>query len=97
MLAFLAMSMAVFLALNQNRAEIRSYESIVDAEYEIMANAVALEQMEIVLASTSWDDLDVWDDSLVTRNFSINTFQEFFDVEVLMLKFPVTERNSALQ
>ena len=82
LLAFLAMSIALIVALNQHRSELRSHESIVDAEYEIMANAVAIEQMEIVIASTIWDDLDVRDYSVVTRNFSLPTFQESFDVAV---------------
>ncbi|GMQ80626.1 MAG: hypothetical protein BMS9Abin05_0054 [Rhodothermia bacterium] len=82
MLAFLAMSIAVLVALNQQRSEIRSYESIVDAEYEIMANAVSIEQLEVIAASTIWNNLEVWDDSVITRNFSLPTFQESFDVSV---------------
>ncbi len=84
MLAFLAMTMAVFIALNQQRADLKTFESILDSEYEIMANAVALEQMEIVAASTSWDDLHDWNGDVVTRNFSFNNFQESFDIAIMV-------------
>ncbi len=82
MLAFLAMSMAVFIALNQQRADLKTVESIVDSEYEILANAVALEQMEIVAASTDWVDLDDWNGLEISRNFILNDFQESFDLKI---------------
>lgn len=82
MLAFLAMSIVMMITLSQLRTEKRSNAAIVENEYEIMANALAIEQMEIVAASTVWDDLDVWDDSLLTKIFDFSTFQESFDIGV---------------
>lgn len=82
MLAFLAMSIVMMITLSQLRTEKRSNAAIVENEYEIMANALALEQMEIVAASTVWDDLDVWDDSLLTKIFDFSTFQESFEIGV---------------
>jgi len=82
MLAFLAMTLAVFVASNQQKADLQLFESILDSEYEIMANAVALEQMEIVSAGTDWADLDVLDGTMVTRNFGFNTFVETFDLSM---------------
>ncbi len=80
LMAFLAMSIAIMLSMSQFRSDIQSYQSMVEDEYEIMANAVALEALEIISASTDWDDLDVWDDSTMAINFSLPGFQESFDL-----------------
>ena len=80
LMAFLAMSIAIMLAMSQFRSDIQSYESMVEDEYEIMANAVALEALEIISAGTDWDDLEVWDDSTMAINFSLSDFQESFDL-----------------
>jgi hypothetical protein len=82
MLAFLAMTMAIYMSLNQQKADLHTVESIIDSEYEILANAVALEQMEIIAASVDWADLDGLNGTEVTRAFSFNTFQESFDLSI---------------
>ena len=83
MLAFLAMAMAVMLAVTQMRSDLRSHQSMVSEEFEIMANAVTLEQLDIISVSTSWDSLDVvWDDSIVVRGFGFNGDEVDFDLAI---------------
>lgn len=82
MLAFLAMSIVMMITISQHRAELRSHQSLVENEYEIMANALAIEQMEIVIASTAWDDLEDWDESVTTKIFTFSGFQESFEIGV---------------
>jgi len=82
MLAFLAMSIVMMITLSQHRTELRSHQSLVENEYEMMANALAIEQMEIVIASTAWEDLEDWDASATTKNFTFSGFQESFEISV---------------
>ncbi|MCH8246968.1 MAG: hypothetical protein IH951_11235 [Bacteroidetes bacterium] len=82
MLAFLAMTIVMMITLSQRRTDIRSHESLVENEFEIMANALAIEQMEIVIGSTAWEDLENWDDSVSTKNFTFTGFQESFQIGV---------------
>jgi hypothetical protein len=82
MLAFLAMAMVIQLAMTQHRSEIQNYESMVEDEMEMMANAVALEQIEVIEASTDWDSLYVWNDSVTTRTFQLGTLSETFKLGV---------------
>ncbi len=58
MLAFLAMMMISISSLNQYQAQMRSYDNLIHSEYEIMANAVTIERMEIINLGIDWADLN---------------------------------------
>ena len=70
--AFLAMIIAMMVARDQSLSQIQTYQNSVQSEFEIMANAVALEQTEIIRATTSWDDLEIWDGDTLNVNYSVN-------------------------
>ena len=54
----MAMMLATIAALNQYRGQIRTEEEMIRSEYEIMANAVAIEQIQILDIGTDWEDLE---------------------------------------
>ena len=80
LLAFLAMMIAMSISINQNRIRLSSYDSMVRSEYEIMANAVTIEQMEIVKAGTAWDDLEDWHGDTTNVSITIGSFAESFNL-----------------
>ena len=82
LLAFLAMMVATLIAFNQYQGQIKSYGNTVHSEYEIMANAVAIEQMEIIDATTDWADLESWDGDTVAVNFSIDALSVPFEMGI---------------
>jgi YbbR domain-containing protein len=81
-MAFLAMLLASIIALNQMTAQVETYDQMISAEYELMANGVALEQMEIIDLSTDYDDLEDWDGIEMTKDFSIDVSTVTFDLEI---------------
>ena len=82
LMAFLAMLLASIIALNQMTAQVETYDQMISAEYELMANGVALEQMEIIDLSTDYDDLEDWDGIEMTKDFSIDVSTVTFDLEI---------------
>ena len=70
--AFLAMIIAMMVARDQSLSHIQTYQNSVLSEFEIMANAVALEQTEIIQATTSWDNLEIWDGDTMNVNYSVD-------------------------
>ena len=70
-MAFLAMMIAALAAINQYTAQIQSYDEAYRTEFELMANAVVLEQLEVIDMSTDFDDLDNWDDDSMTLEFEV--------------------------
>jgi len=73
MLAFLAMTIAALAAINQLTAQIQSYDEAYRAEYELMANALVLEQIELIDLTTDYDDLEDWDGQQLTRSYSVSS------------------------
>ena len=71
MLAFLAMMIAALAAINQYTAQIQSYDEAYRSEFELMANALVLEQLEVIDMSTDFDDLEDWDEEEFTREFAV--------------------------
>jgi hypothetical protein len=85
LLAFLAMMMATLAALNQYQSQLTTYESMVRGEYEVIANAVVIEQMEIVDLSIPWANLESVDGDTTTAEWAIGSenvsFQLAFAVQ----------------
>ncbi len=80
MLAFMAMMLATLAALNQYRAQLDTYEELILSEYEIMANAVAIEQMELLDIGTDWEDLEDVDGDTTQVSFSASDLSVDFDL-----------------
>lgn len=81
-MAFLAMLLASIIALNQMSAQLETYDQMVSTEYELMANGVVLERMEVIDMSTDYDDLEDWDGVTMTSNFSIEESSVSFDLAI---------------
>ena len=71
MLAFLAMMIAALAAINQYTAQVQSYDEAYRTEYELMANALVLEQIEVIDMTTDFEDLEDWDGDEFTREFAV--------------------------
>ena len=71
LMAFLAMMIAALAAINQYTAQIQSYDEAYRTEFEMMANALALEQMEVIDMTTDFDDLENWDGDALTRTYEV--------------------------
>ena len=71
MMAFLAMMIAALAAINQYSAQLQSYDETYRTEFELMANALALEEMEIIDMTTDWDDLENWAGVEMTRTYEV--------------------------
>lgn len=82
MLALLAMSVVMMFSHNQHQSRLASYSAMMEAEYTLMANAVALEQLELIIAGTAWDDLETWDGNVSARSVSIPSINEPFILTV---------------
>ena len=97
--AFLAMIIAMMVARDQSRSHIQTYQNSVLSEFEIMANAVALEQAEIIHATTSWEDLEIRDGDIQYVNYTVDETSfpftlgidvQFVDDEGLLSPNPTT-------
>jgi len=78
LMAFLAMMIASIAAYNQMGSKAAVYEQMVHSEYELMANAVVIERMEIIAVGTDFDDLDDLDGDTITATFSAGDLDEDF-------------------
>ncbi|NNE70333.1 MAG: hypothetical protein HKN29_08205 [Rhodothermales bacterium] len=81
LLAFLAMMVASIAAYNQQMSAIRTQEDRIRSELEMMASAVALEEIEVTAASMSWSALDDLDDTSGTTDFTLDTVSVAFNWE----------------
>ena len=81
-MAFLAMMIAGLAAFNQMSGQMQTYDSMVRSEFEMMANAVVIDQMEIIDITTDYDDLEDWDDNESTRSFTVDDFSVDFSIEI---------------
>ena len=86
LLAFLAMMIASIATLNQYSAQMETYDQMVRSEFELMANAVVIERMEIIAAGTAFDDLQDLDGTQPTGEFdpggsAATTFQLSISVQ----------------
>lgn len=71
MMAFLAMMIAALAAINQYTAQVQSYDEAYRTEFELMANALVLEQLEIIDMTTAFEDLEDWDGDELTRTYEV--------------------------
>lgn len=71
LMAFLAMMIAALAAINQYTAQIQSYDEAYRTEFELMANALVLEQLEIIDMSTDFENLEDWDGDEMTLEFAV--------------------------
>lgn len=76
------MMIATMAAFNQMSAKLGSYNEMIYSEYELMANAVAIDQMEMIDLLTDYEDLETWDNALVARSFASGTRTVTFDLAV---------------
>jgi len=72
-MAFLAMMIAALAAINQYSAQIQSYDAAYRTEFELMANALVLEQLEVIDMTTDFDDLEDWDGDEMSREFEVGS------------------------
>ncbi len=83
-MAFLAMMIAALATINQLRGQIQSFDETLRGEYELMANALVLERMEVVDLITEYDDLEDWDgiQQILGYDVSGNNLDFTLDYEV---------------
>jgi hypothetical protein len=81
MLAFLAMMLATMSAFNQHAASIRVQEEMVHSEYEIMANAMALDAIETQAVPAGFSGLSTFGDMQGSAGFDIRTNTVGFTTE----------------
>lgn len=65
------MMIAALAAINQYSAQIQSFDEAYRTEFELMANALVLEQMEIIDMSTDFEDLEEWHGDEMTQEFAV--------------------------
>lgn len=73
MMAFLAMMIAALAAINQYTAQVSSYEQAYRNEFELMANALVLEEMEVIDLTTDYDDLEDISGTESTREYTVGS------------------------
>lgn len=82
LLAFLAMMIATIAAYNQMGAKMGTYQQMIHSEYELMANAVTIEQMEIIALATDYDDLEDLDGDVLSRSFTAGSRSVSFSLTI---------------
>jgi hypothetical protein len=95
MLAFLAMMMITIASMNYFQAEMRTNDNMIRSEYEIMANASTIEQMEVINQTVDWDDLFNLDGDSSTVTYGVDAFSVDFAMEVDVQYVTVTGAASA--
>ncbi len=83
-MAFLAMMIAALATINQLTGQIQTFDETLRGEYELMANALVLERMEVVDLTTDYDDLENWDGIQQIRGYDVsgNNLDFTLDYEV---------------
>jgi len=82
LMAFLAMMIASIAAFNQLTSRTQLFDDMIQSEYELMANAVVLEQVELIDLGTEYDDLEDWDGAEMERAFTVGDFSITFTLTV---------------
>jgi hypothetical protein len=82
LMAFLAMMIASIAAFNQMNSQLGTYDNMVRGEYEMMANGLILEQIELIELGTDYDDLEDWNGSELTRSFTVGDISVPFTLSV---------------
>ena len=80
MLAFLAMMMISISSMNYYQAQMRSNDNAIRSEYEIMANAATIEQMEIINQTIDWDDMLLMNGDSTSISWGIDEFSVEFSM-----------------
>lgn len=78
MLALLAMAVVMMSSHNQHRSRLASYSAMVENEFELMANSIAIEQIEVITTGTDFNSLESWDGTVTTRSVSLPSINEPF-------------------
>ena len=81
LLAFLAMMIATMAAFNQHAATIRVQEEMVKSELEIMANAVALEAVELQAVPAGFAGVQAFNSQKGATRFSVDERQVDFTLQ----------------
>ncbi|NQV71607.1 hypothetical protein HQ496_00690 [bacterium] len=63
-------------------SRIGSFDNVIRSEYELMANAVVLEQMELLDLGTDYEDLENWDGDELDRSFTVGDMSIAFTLIV---------------
>ncbi len=71
-MAFLAMMIAALAAINQYTSQMQAYDEAYRTEFELMANALVVEQLEVIDMTTDWDDLEDWDGDEIDAEFEVH-------------------------
>jgi hypothetical protein len=82
LLAFLAMMIAALASINQYTAQLQAYEATYRSEFELMANALVLEEMEIIDLTTSFSALGALDGDVRPRSFEVGSGSVEFDLTI---------------
>lgn len=78
MLALLAMTVVMLSSHSQHSSRLASYSAMIEDEYELMANSIAIEQIEIITTGTVFSSLESWDGTVTTRSVSLPSINEPF-------------------
>ena len=84
-MAFLAMMIASIAALNQMTAQVQTYDDMIRGEYELMANALVLERMEVIDMTTDYEDLDDWNGQTLAATFSAGGLSVSFSLAIVVV------------
>lgn len=82
MMSFAAMMIAALAAFNQMTSQLQTYDEMIRGEYELMANAVVLERMEIIDLTTDYEDLEDWNGTTTTAAFEAGGVSVSFDLAI---------------
>jgi len=85
LLAFLAMMIAALASINQYTAQLQSFEAAYRSEFELMANAVVLEEIEIIDLTTNFSALGALDGEERTRSFEVGSVSVEFDLSISVI------------
>jgi len=85
LMAFLAMMIASIAALNQMTAQVQTYDDMIRGEYELMANALVLERMEVIDMTTDYEDLDDWNGQTLAATFSAGGLSVSFSLAIVVV------------
>lgn len=76
------MMIATMAAFNQMGAKLGSYNEMIYSEFELMANAVAIDEMERIDLLTDYEDLETLDSTVVQRSFESGSKTVTFDLSI---------------
>jgi hypothetical protein len=85
LLAFLAMMIAALASMNQYTAQLQGYEAMYRSEFELMANALVLEEIEIIDLTTNFSALGALDGEERTRSFEVGAVAIEFGLTISVI------------